>query len=340
MIRVGIVGYGYWGPNLARNFSEVADSEVIAISDLNAERLGAVQRRYPAVKITTDYRDLLVNPSIDAVVIATPVSTHFDLAMEALRADKHVLVEKPLTTSTEHANRLIEEAHRRKKILMVDHIFVYTGAVKKIRELVDDGRLGKPYYYDSIRINLGLFQHDVNVLWDLAVHDLSIMDYILGKQPHAVSATAVAHVAGQPADIAYLTCFFEDNLIAHIHVNWLSPVKIRRILISGDKQMAVYDDLDPSDKVKVYDSGITVDNSVDQEGIYQMLVGYRTGDMWAPNLDRTEALYAEAQHFVQCIQDNQPAITNGESGLRVVRILEAVDRSLAKEGERVDIDLT
>lgn len=340
MIGIGIVGYGYWGPNLVRNFAEMPDAQIIAVSDLNSERLGEVQRRYPAVKTTTEYRDLLVDPSIDAVVVATPVSTHFDLAVQALRADKHVLVEKPLTTSVEQANRLIGEAYKRQKILMVDHTFIYTGAVKKIKELIDEGSLGKLYYYDSTRINLGLFQHDVNVLWDLAVHDLSIMDYIINAQPRAVSASAVAHVSGQPEDMAYLTCFFEDNLIAHIHVNWLSPVKIRRTVISGDRKMAVYDDLDPSDKVKVYDSGVTVNNTSDPEGVYQLLVGYRAGDMWAPKVDRTEALYTEARHFLECIQTNQPPTTDGESGLRVVRILEAANRSLAEEGKRVKLNLS
>jgi predicted dehydrogenase len=335
MIGVGVIGYGYWGPNLVRNFSEVPGSWVVAVSDLSPKRLAEVQVRYPKIKTTAEYRDLLSDPTIDAMVIATPVSTHFELAMQALHAGKHVLIEKPMTATVEQGERLLEEAERCRRVLMVDHTFVYTGAVRKIKELVDGGRLGRIYYYDSVRVNLGLFQHDVNVLWDLAVHDLSILDYVLDARPCAVAATGIAHVPGQPQDVAYLNCFFDGDLIAHFHVNWLAPVKIRRTLIGGDEQMIVYDDLEPSEKVKVYDKGITLNNG--SEGIYHLLVGYRTGDMWAPQLNRTEALRLEASHFRECIEEGLQPLTDGRVGLRVVRILEAAARSMAQRGRPVEL---
>ncbi len=341
MIGIGVIGYGYWGPNLVRNFAEVPGCRVVAVSDLLIERLAQVRNRYPAIKTTTDYGDLLADPDIDAIVVATPVSTHFPLAMQALSAGKHVFVEKPLAPTTEQVARLIAHAAECDRVLMVDHTFIYTGAVQKIKDLVTEGRLGQLYYYDSVRVNLGLFQHDVSVLWDLAVHDLAIMDYVLGEHPYAVAATGVAHVAGQPANIAYLTCFFERNLLAHLHVNWLAPVKVRRTLIGGDRQMIVYDDLEPSEKVKVYDKGIFLQNgrngAQDEEGIHKLLVGYRAGDMWAPQLSLTEALRVEAMHFVDCIEHRRRPLSDGEAGLRVVRILEAATRSLANGGQPVEL---
>ena len=255
--------------------------------------------------------------------------------MKALHAGKHVLVEKPMTATVEQGERLLEEAARCRRVLMVDHTFVYTGAVRKMKELVETGQLGQLYYYDSVRVNLGLFQHDVNVLWDLAVHDLSIMDYVLDARPTAVAATGIAHVSGQPKDLAYLTCFFDSNLMAHFHVNWLAPVKVRRTLIGGDRRMIVYDDLEVSEKIKVYDKGITIHNG--QEQRYQMMVGYRSGDMWAPQLDSTEALRREAVHFVECIEKGQQPLTDGQVGLRVVRILEAATHSLAQRGRPVEM---
>ena len=336
MIGVGVIGYGYWGPNLVRNFYEVPGSQVIAVSDLRSERLAQAQARYPTVRVTQDYRDLLADTAIDAIAIATPVSTHFELAMQTLRAGKHVLVEKPLAATSEQAVWLIEEADRRNRVLMVDHTFVYTGAVRKIRELVASNELGDIYYYDSVRVNLGLFQHDVNVIWDLAVHDLSIMDYVLPSQPCAVCATGMSHVPGEPENIAYLTLFFDGCLMAHIHVNWLAPVKVRRTLIGGSQKMIVYDDLEPSEKVKVYDKGITINES--PESIYQMLIGYRTGDMWAPQLDMTEALRTEALHFIRCVEEGERPITDGEAGLRVVRILEAATQSMAGRGRLVELN--
>jgi predicted dehydrogenase len=335
VIRVGVIGYGYWGPNLVRNFMEVGGFRVIAVSDLRPERLALVRARYPAIEVSLEWKDIVTHPGIDAVAVATPVRTHFELAMQALGARKHVLVEKPLAATSEQAECLIEEAQRRQRVLMVDHTFIFTGAVRKIRELIVGDSVGEVYYYDSVRVNLGLFQHDVSVTWDLAVHDLSIMDYVLAAQPLAVSATGMSHVPGEPENIAYLTVFFDGHLIAHIHVNWLAPVKIRRTLVGGSKKMIVYDDLEPSEKVKVYDKGITINSK--PESIYQMLIGYRTGDMWAPQLDSTEALRTEVQHFLRCIERQERPITDGEAGLRVVRILEAAAQSAAMHGQPVEL---
>ncbi len=335
VVGVGVIGYGYWGPNLVRNFAEAPGARVVGVSDLRPHRLAEIHDRYPTIKTTTDYRDLLADPAVDAVVIATPVSTHFPLAMEALRAGKHVLVEKPLTASVDEGERLLDAADRYGRLLMVDHTFVYTGAVRKIKDLLDGGHLGRLYYYDSVRVNLGLVQHDVNVLWDLAVHDLSIMDFVLGREPYAVAATGAAHIPGKPVNTAYLTCFFDDNVLAHFHVNWLAPVKIRRTLIGGDRRMIVYDDLEPSEKIKVYDKGITL--SQDEPDTYDLRVGYRAGDMWAPQLSVTEALRVEAQHVIDCIRDGQEPLTDGRAGLRVVRILEAATESLLEGGRPVEL---
>jgi predicted dehydrogenase len=336
MIGVGIVGLGYWGPNLLRNFAECAGARVKAICDLRDDRLASASGRYPGVAVTTNAREIFANPAIDAVAIATPVSTHFDLAMQALQAGKHVLVEKPIAASSTDAQRLIEEAERRRLVLMVDHTFVYTGAVKKIASLVSSGELGDLYYYDSVRVNLGLFQHDVNVIWDLAVHDLSIMDYVLPLRPRAVSATGMSHVTGGHENIAYLTLLFDHRLIAHLHVNWLAPVKVRRTLIGGSQRMIVYDDLEPSDKIKIYDRGITLNNSPDS--LLQMLVGYRSGDMWAPRLDAAEALRTETAHFVDCIEHGTAPLTDAASGLRVVRLVEAASESMKARGRPIDLD--
>lgn len=335
MTGIGVIGYGYWGPNLVRNFGELPDAKIVAVSDLNSARLSSLAARYPGVMLTDSARELINNPAVDAVVIATPVSTHFPLASEALRAGKHVLVEKPMGCTVEEASTLIDMAAARNLTLMVDHTFVYTGAVRKIRDMVTSGELGEIYYFDSMRINLGLFQHDVDVLWDLAVHDLSIMDFVLPSKPVAVSATGICHVPGRPENVAYLTLFFENSLIAHINVNWLAPVKVRQTLIGGSKKMIVYDDLEPSEKIKIYDKGITLSNSSDQ--LYESLVGYRTGDMWAPKLDSSEALRAEAQHFIDCIRTGEKPITDGECGLRVVEILEAATASMADRGRTIEL---
>jgi len=342
VIGFGVIGYGYWGPNIARNIREQRDGELLAISDLRPQRLIDAASRYPGVKATTELYEVLSNPRIDAVVIATPVSTHYDLAMQALRAGKHVIVEKPMAMNSAHALQLMEEADRRGLVLAVDHTFVYTSAVRKIRDLVADDGIGDIYYYDSVRVNLGLFQHDVNVVWDLAVHDLSIIDYVLPMRPVAVSATGLGHVTGQPENIAYLTLFFDAPLIAHVHVNWLAPVKVRRTLIGGSRKMIVYDDLEPSEKIKVYDKGITVNGSGHDPNAastpnYQMLVGYRAGDMWAPHLDMSEALSVEMRQFIECIEQGRQPIADAASGLRVIQILEAASQSLRQRGRAIEL---
>jgi predicted dehydrogenase len=337
MVRIGIIGYGYWGPNLVRNFLETPGAQVAWVSDKRGERLKQVQGRYPTVKVTEKARELIEAPDVDAVVIATPVSTHFDLALLALKAGKHVLVEKPMAATADQAQQLIEAAEAGGRTLMVDHTFVYTGAVRKVRELVDDGSLGDIYYYDSARVNLGLFQHDVNVIWDLAVHDLSIMDHVLPYRPVAVSATGLGHVSGGKENIAFLTLFFDSPLIAHMHVNWLAPVKLRRTLIGASRKMIVYDDMEQSEKIKVYDKGITVNQQLNNEKLHDILVGYRMGDMLAPQLDISEALRVEAAHFVECIEKKKSPITDGESGLRVVRVLEAATQSMRMRGHPVEL---
>ena len=339
MIGLAVIGYGYWGPNLVRNIAEVPDAQLLYVCDLKKERLASVQARYPTVAITDDFNEVLRDPRVDAIAIATPVTAHYPLAMKALMAGKHVFVEKPMASNSNQARRMVEEAARRGLVLAVDHTFVHTGAVRKMREIAECG-LGDVYYYDSVRVNLGLFQHDVSVVWDLAVHDLSIMDYVLKEKPVAVSATGMSHVIGEPENIAYLTLFFESKLIAHVHVNWLAPVKVRRTLIGGSSKMIVYDDLEPSEKIKVYDKGITLNGSPQKNGekIHQMLVGYRTGDMYAPQLDMTEALSRELRQFVDCVHNNEQPLVDGHAGLRVVRILEAATQSLARRGRVVELE--
>jgi predicted dehydrogenase len=335
VISVGVIGYGYWGPNLARNFSEIDETGLGAVSDLSESRLSLARRRFPACQTCVDYRDILNDPSIDAVAVATPVSSHYAVTMEALAAGKHVLVTKPMASSSEQAQRMIDEARRRGRVLMVDHTFCYTGAVRCIRELIRKGELGDILYYDSVRVNLGLFAHDVDVIWDLAVHDLSIMDHVLPSRPVEVSATGLGHFDGGREDISYVTLFFESNMIAHLHVNWMAPVKVRRTLLGGSRKMIVYDDLETSDKVKVYDKGVSVDG--DAESVYRMLVSYRTGDMWAPRVDLTEALQTECRHFALCIEQGLTPDTDGAVGLEVVRVLEAASLSMKERGRPVKL---
>src|SRR5262244_3382705 len=337
MIRIGVIGYGYWGPNLVRNFMAAPGSAVTSVCDQRQERLSTLGRLYPGVKTCSDSKELINDPQIDAVVIATPVSSHFELAMAALKAGKHVLVEKPLAANSDQARRLIDEAAARKLVLLVDHTFVYTDAVRKIRELIAAGHLGEIYYYDAVRVNLGLFQHDVSVIWDLAIHDLSIIDHVLPSKPVAVSATGISHVPGQPENVAYITLFFSGAQIAHVHVNWLTPVKVRHTLIGGSEKMILYDDLEPSEKLKVYDKGIDV--TPEPEDVYKMLVSYRLGDMWAPQLNNTEALQTEALHFIDCIEHNKQPQTDGPSGLRMVKMIEAAEKSLRERGRLVELRL-
>jgi predicted dehydrogenase len=338
MINVGIIGYGYWGPNMVRNFMEIGGATVKAVSDMRPERLKLVKSRYPTIETMTEPDSIFADPDIDAVVVVTPVSTHYELAKRALLANKHVLLEKPFTETSAQGQELLDEAKKRNLVIMVDHTFVYTGAVRKIRELVESGELGDIYYYDSVRVNLGLFQHDVNVIWDLAVHDLSILEYIYPGKPVAVSATGISHVPGSPEDVAYLSLFYDNQMISHIHVNWLSPVKVRRTLVGGSNKMVVFDDLDPSEKIKIYDKGISLSRSPESiDEVYQMLIGYRSGDMCAPRIENLEALRVEANHFVDCIENGTQPIASGESGLRVVRVLEAASESMKNQGQPVNL---
>jgi predicted dehydrogenase len=335
MINIGIVGYGYWGPNLVRNFAETPGATVAAVADLDTSKLELVRRRFPAVKTTTNFQDLLADASIDAIAVATPVTTHFEIGMAALRAGKHLWLEKPMAETSYQAHKLVDEAERRGRVLIVDHTFIYTGAVRKMGEIIKSGDLGRVYYYDSIRVNLGLFQRDVSVISDLAVHDFSILDYLLGEHPAAVSASGINHFPGTPENLAYITLFYDSGTIAHANVSWLAPVKVRQILLGGSKKMITYDDLEPSEKIKVYDKGVSFTD--DPQQIQEMRVGYRTGDMWAPKLAVTEALRVEGEHFVDCIEHGKTPETDGRLGLRVVELIEAATSSMRGRGETVYI---
>jgi predicted dehydrogenase len=333
-MKVGLIGYGYWGPNLLRNLHETDGVEVIRCVDLRPERRDAASKRYPTVQVSADADEILSDSAIDAVVLATPVFTHHALAKRALEANKHILVEKPMTRTAEEAEELIKLAETKDLVLMVDHTFVYTGAVRRIKEIIDAGEMGELYYFDSVRVNLGLFQHDIDVIWDLAPHDLSILTYLIPDKPQSVSAVGADHTGRGLVDVAYLTLYFANNLIAHFHVNWLSPVKVRQNLIGGSRRMLVYDDMEPSEKVRVYDRGIQVRS---QEGIYKALVDYRMGDVWSPKLDVREALLVECEHFVNCVRTGKRPNSDGQSGLRVVKILEAASASIENGGHRVAI---
>jgi len=333
MLKIGVVGYGYWGPNLVRNFSELDGCKVSAVADLDPEKVALVERRYPGLRATTDVEGVIGDPAIDAVVIATPVRTHFALAMQALRNGKDVWLEKPMTETAEQSRRLVDEAARLGRLLHVDHTFVYTGAVRKIGEIIASGDLGQVLYYDATRVNLGLFQHDVNVISDLAVHDFAILDHLLNESPVAVTASGTSHYPGTPENLAHVTLFYNSGSIAHIGVNWLAPVKVRQVLVGGSNKMIVYDDLNPSEKVKVYDTGVSF--ATDPNQIHQMRVGYRTGDMWAPKLENAEALRYAAEHFVKCALARRPTLTAGEAGLRIVEIIEAATESMRGRGRTV-----
>src|SRR5499427_3891512 len=333
MIRIGVIGYGYWGPNLVRNFAETPGAAVAAVADLDRAKLEIVQRRHPAVTTTTDFQDLLRDSSIDVIAVATPVSTHFELGMAALKAGKHLWLEKPMAETSLQARKLIDEAEKRKRQLIVDHTFIYTGAVRRVGEIIRSGELGRVYYYDSVRVNLGLFQRDVSVISDLAVHDFSILDYLLSEHPSAVSASGTNHFPGTPENLAYITLFYSSGPIAHANVSWLAPVKVRQILIGGSKKMISYDDLEPSEKVKVYDKGISFTD--DPKQIHEMRVGYRTGDMWAPKLVGTEALKLEGEQFVDAIVNNKSTECDGRLGHRVVELIEAATSSMRGKGETV-----
>ncbi len=331
MVRVGVIGYGYWGPNIVRNFRSLDGSRVAMICDGNPAALKRAQKMNPGIPVTTDAMELICSPEIDVVAVITPVWTHHELTEAALRNGKHVFVEKPFTCTAEQAEHLIEIAEKRNLKIMVDHTFLFTGAVRKIHQLVNDGTLGKLYYYDSTRVNLGLFQHDVNVVWDLAPHDLAIMNYVIDMEPEAVVATGQSHLNGHE-DIAFMTIYFPGNVIAHINVNWLSPVKVRTTLIGGEKKMLVWNDLEADEKVKIYDKGVAIRS---QEGMYKLLVSYRSGDMWAPQVEVTEALQMELKYFLKCIDEDTVPINDGVAGLKVVKMLEAAEQSLKKRGEAV-----
>lgn len=331
LVGVAVVGCGYWGPNLLRNFFDTPGCRVVAACDLSEQRLEAMARRHPSLRATTSLDDVLDDPAVHAVAVATPVASHASLARRALEAGKHVLVEKPMTLSTAEAVALVELAETRGLQLMVDHTFVYTGAVRRIKQMIDSGELGKLYYYDSVRVNLGLIQHDVSVVWDLAAHDLAIMDHLIEQRPVGISAMSATHFPGGMADVAYITVQFEDNLIAHFHVNWLSPVKVRQVLIGGDRRMILYDDIEATEKVKVYDRGIRW-NDDPIEARRETLVAYRLGDMYAPVLDQTEALRNECAHFIESVRAGTTPLTDGRAGLRTVQMLEAAERSMRNGG--------
>lgn len=333
MIKVGVIGYGYWGPVVARNFAGIPDCELALICDKNPESLRRAMRAHPQVRTSSDPSEATGSPDVDAVAVVTPVWTHFDLAKAALENGKHVFVEKPFTATSEQAERLIELAERKRLQIMVDHTFLFTGAVRKIKQLVDEGALGKLYYYDSTRVNLGLFQHDVNVIWDLAPHDLSIMDHLVKARPEVVIATGQTHLNGFE-DMAYVTVYLSDNMIAHINVNWLSPVKIRMTLLGGEKKMVVWNDLVADEKIRVYDKGVEIKSA---PGVYELLVSYRSGDMWAPKVDQTEALALETRYFAECVSQAKKPFNDGAAGLRVVRILEAAEKSLRSRGAAVTL---
>ena len=333
-VRVGLIGYGYWGPNLLRNFNEVEGASMVACSDLSPDRLAKIRKRHPGITLTQNYEDLLRDPSIDAVVIATPVSTHYPIARQALDCGKHVMIEKPIADSSEHAMDLIERAARSHRVLMVDHTFIYTSAVRKLRSMIDNDDLGNILYFDSVRVNLGLFQKDINVIWDLAPHDLSIMDYLLRLNPLAMTAVGASHAGNGLANMAYLTLTFPNNLLAHFHVNWLAPVKIRLTLVGGSKKMVVYDDLEVTEKIRLYDKGLVMNGSPEKK--YEALINYRSGDVWIPKLEATEALAYAAKEFVSAISEGREALTDGISGYRVVRLLEAAQVSLENGGRPVE----
>ena len=333
VVRMGVIGYGYWGPNIVRNISSIDSAELLGVCDKNPAALRRAAKGYPGVRLTTDFGEVLRSPDIDAVAVITPVWTHYELAKAALENGKHVFVEKPFTSAPWQAEELIELAERKGLKIMVDHTFLFSGAVKKIREIVDAGTLGPLYYFDSTRVNLGLFQHDVSVVWDLAPHDLSIMNHIIGEQPEAVVATGGNHLNGH-ADMAFITVYFPNNIIAHVNVNWLSPVKVRTTLIGGRDKMLMWNDLEADEKIKVYDKGVQITNG---EGVYDLLVSYRSGDVWAPKCDQTEALKVELQYFTDCILNDRTPMNDGVAGLRVVKLLDAADQSLKERGKIVSL---
>lgn len=334
MTSVGIVGCGYWGPNIIRNFYALKSVDFRWACDLVPENLGRVNSQYPTIKTTKDYTELLSDTSLDAIIIATPVETHFKLAKLALEAGKHVLIEKPMTATVEESKELIALAKKQKRVLMVDHTFIYTGAVKKMRDMMEKGEMGQILYFDSVRINLGLIRHDINVIWDLAPHDIAIMLHLIGKRPISVAASGVCQIGNTQEEVGYVTVKFPDNIIGHVHVSWLSPVKVRKIMVGGSDKMVIYDDVEPTEKIKIYDKGVHITPEMKRKETPFNPI-YRAGDILIPKIDQDEALLVEAQHFIQCIESNAQPITDGEAGLAVVEILEATTKSLAVQGKEV-----
>ena len=335
MLTIGVIGYGYWGPNIVRNFSSVLGASVVSVCDQDQSALYKAKNNYAGMHITRDCNDIINSSEIDAVAIITPVSTHYDLAKRALQNGKHIFIEKPFTASTEQAEELIELADRKNLIIMVDHTFLFTSAVKKIKQLIDEDVLGELYYFDSTRVNLGLFQKDVNVVWDLAPHDLSIMNFLIDKKPIAVSATGISHFDNDIENVAYITVYFSGNSIAHFNVSWLSPVKMRTTLIGGKKKMIVWNDLVSDEKIRVYDRGINNGHEMDREKMHSIRTNYRTGDMWSPRIEEVEALKCEAAYFVECVDQNKKPYNDGTAGLKVVEMLEASEKSLKMGGHVV-----
>jgi predicted dehydrogenase len=332
MINVGIIGYGYWGPNLVRNFSQVSNCKVKMVSDFRKERLELVTKIYPSVNVTTDPDEIISSEGINAVIIATPVFTHFDLAKKALENGKHVLLEKPMTSTVEEAEELMALAGKKNLLLMVDHTFLYTGAVKKMKQLIDEKTIGDIHYFDSSRINLGLFQPDVNVLWDLAPHDISILLHLIAQKPHSVNATGVSHTKNGIENIAYLTVNFNSDFIAHFNCSWTSPVKLRTLLIGGDKKMMMFNDLEPTEKIKIYDTGYNYKNDDDKK---RLLVDYRTGDIFIPKIELNEALLGMSYDFINSILNETEPVSNSQLGLEVIKILEASQKSIKNKGQEI-----
>jgi len=333
-IRIGIVGCGYWGPNLIRNFIELPSSRVVGVADLNSGRLEKIKASYPRVKITENWRDLF-DMGLDAAVIATPPKTHFQLTEECLRHGLNVLVEKPMTLNSEDAECLVALAEAKNRVLMVGHTFEYNAAVHALKKLIDSGELGKVFYMDAARLNLGLFQKDTNVLWDLAPHDVSILIYLLGKIPTSVSAHGTSCVLNDIYDVAYVNLTFPEKIMAHIHVSWLDPCKVRRVTVVGSKKMAVYNDVESLEKIKIYDKGVETSHYPKDFGEFQC--SYRYGDVLIPNIRFEEPLRVECQHFLNCITTHTRPSSCGEDGLAVVKVLEAAQRSLSNSGDQEEV---
>ena len=333
-VKVAVIGYGYWGPNIVRNFHSLSNCDVRYVVDPRPDRLAMVTKHYPNIRTLNSVRDAVHDPEIDAIIVATPVSSHFDIAKMALENDKHVLIEKPMASSVNEAEKLIELSLRKKRILMVDHTFLYTGSVQRIKSLINDDALGEIKYIDSTRINLGLFQSDANVLWDLAPHDISIVNYLCHETPYSVQAVGVSHTNNDIENIGYLTLNYESGMIVHFHCSWTSPIKLRRFLIGGERKMIVWDDMEPSEKVKVYDSGYSFSSDEQKKKI---LVDYRVGDIFVPKIENKEALSALAEDFLGSILNATSPISNAISGINVVKVLEAAQISIKANGKEVAV---